>query len=235
MLILAALSVTAVACGSTGGLPQPRPLIIHSGARLRPEPERMAAIDRWVTEELTNIREDPTFLIVSVPQDQPALPWQGLEINADTARVAFERTSSDVQSVYQIYAHLHLMVTMDRQAEWLPEAPDATGYQLERAILKRVSDAWLYGRATWAFVPDDIMDELTYATEEGFLDAYILTARGDDFEAERADWTAQNAGQLDEYRAWFERTFDRLPPGLREEAEEAGRDTGPGGAPTAAT
>jgi len=211
----AILTVPLAACASGAGLPEPRPLVVHSGARIHPDRTRMAEIDRWVTEELTNIREDPTFWIISAPQEDPSLPWEGLEISSDSARIAYQASSPDVGSIYQIYAHLHLMVALDRQAEWLPEAPEATGFLLEKAILKRASDAWLYGRSVWAFIPDPVLDELTYSTEEGYLDAYILTARPDEFKDARAQWLAANEGGFESYQDWFRETFDRPPPGLR--------------------
>lgn len=179
----------------------------------------MATIDRWLSEQLDVIREDPSFWIITRGQEEPALLWEGLKISNDTATIAFQSNSPDVQPVYQIYAHLHLMVTMDRQEEFLPEAPLATGFELEKAILKRTSDAWLYGRSVWSFIPDEVLDELTYATEEGFLDAYILTARPDDFEEERAAYLAANETGLEDYQDWFRTTFNRPPPGLRVQEE----------------
>lgn len=214
-LSLLLLAVPLASCASGSGLPEPRPLVVYSGARIRTDEARVTTIDKWVTEELANIREDPSFWIISVAREEPALLWEGLEISNDTARIAFESASPDVGSIYQIYAHLHLMSTMDRQAEWLPEAPEATGYELEKAILKRTSDAWLYGRSVWSFIPDEVLDELLYATEEGFLDAYILTARPEEFEDERAEWLAANETASEDYQEWFRTTFDRPPPGLR--------------------
>ena len=219
LVLLAATALLLAGCAAGGGLPSPRPIVVYSGARLRPEPARMTEIDRWVTEELDNIREDPSFWIISAPQEEPSLLWEGLEISNDTARIRYQGSAADVGPVYQIYAHLHLMSTMDRQGEWLPEAPAATGFALERAILKRTSDAWLYGRSVWAFTPNAVLDELVYAVEEGYLDAYILTARPDDFEEERTAWLAANENGLETYQDWFRETFDRPPPGLRTEPE----------------
>lgn len=220
-LTLLMLAVPLSACGSGGGLPTPRPLVVYSGARIHTDEARMAEIDRWLTDQLQNIREDPSFWIISEAQDSAALLWEGLRLSNDTARISYQASSPDIGQIYQIYAHLHLMVKMDRQEEWLPEAPVATGFELEKAILKRTSDAWLYGRSVWSFIPDDVLDELTYATEEGYLDAYILTARPEDFAEERAEFLAANETGLDDYRDWFRATFDRPPPGLRVAAESS--------------
>ena len=58
------------ACSSGPQLPTPRPLVVHSGARLTVEPERMAEVDAWVERAVTTIREDPSFLISGSPADE---------------------------------------------------------------------------------------------------------------------------------------------------------------------
>lgn len=217
--------VLAAACSTQARLPTPRPLIIHSGARLTVEPERMQEIDTWVARELRDIEEDPGFWIVIQPADTVSYPWETLELIADTAKIAVQETSPDSWTPYRIYAHLHLMAELGQQDEWLPEAPTATGYELERAILSRVSDSWLYGRAVWDTAPYAPLDELIYAKENGYLDAFILTARPDEFAEAREEWLEEDPGAADDYRAWFVDTFDREPPGLR--AEEPDEVTEP--------
>ncbi|MEE8148193.1 MAG: hypothetical protein V3T24_11355 [Longimicrobiales bacterium] len=44
-----------VGCASAAGLPEPRSLVVRSGARLTADRARMAEIDRWVLEETLNI------------------------------------------------------------------------------------------------------------------------------------------------------------------------------------
>jgi hypothetical protein len=107
------------------------------------------------------------------------------------------------------------MTTMGRQEEWLPEAPEAAGYELERAILSRAADAWILGRAVYNTVPYGPLDELAYAKEAGFLDAFIFTARPSEFAPARAEWVRANPGEMERYRDWFLETFNREPPGLR--------------------
>ena len=97
----------------------------------------------------------------------------------------------------------------------LPEAPDAVGYELERAILKRCADAWVLGRTVFDTQPFGPMDELAYASEAGFLDPFIFTARPDEFTASRAEWVRENPTGMEDYRDWFIDTFSREPPGLR--------------------
>jgi hypothetical protein len=97
----------------------------------------------------------------------------------------------------------------------MPEAPDAVGYELERAIVKRVADAWVLGRTVFDTQPFGPMDELAYASESGFLEAFIFTARPTEFAASRTEWVRQNAGEMERYRDWFVDTFNSEPPGLR--------------------
>ena len=123
--------------------------------------------------------------------------------------------AQDASLVYQIYGHLHLMVAMGQQEEWLPEAPEATGYALERAIVDRIADAWILGRSVYDTQPFGPLDELAYAKDAGFLEAYIFTARPDEFASARAEWARENPGRVDAYRQWFLETFNREPPGLR--------------------
>lgn len=196
-------------------IPPPRPVVIYSGARLSVERERMMEVNRWVMNEDLNIREDPSFLVYSDASRDEPYPWEGLRIDADSVWVPIPTRYPDVSLVHQIYGHLHLMVAMGRQEEWLPEAPDAVGYDLERAILNRCADAWILGRTVFGTSPYEPLDELAYATEAGFLDAFIFTARPEEFAATRTEWARANPGEMARYRDWFLDTFSREPPGLR--------------------
>lgn len=208
------------ACSTGSQLPTPRPLVIHSGARITVEPERMAEIDRWVEEAVQTINDDPTFVIYSLPEESVGYPWEVvtyIEADPDTARVSMQSTAPDSHTPYRIYAFLHLMADDDRLEEWLPDAVDATGYELERAIVARTAETWLYGRAVWDTAPFELLDHLIYARENGFLDAFLLTLRAEEFPEAREEWLAANPGRMAEYEAWFRETFDRAPPGTGEE------------------
>ncbi len=213
---LLALCVLPVAC--TSGLrsvPAPRPIIVFSGARLRVDQARMDTVYAWVTREDLNIQEDPSFLVISQPTVDEAYPWLGLELGRDSVTVRVPMGVPEANLVYQIYGHLHLMAQMGRLDEWLPEAPEAVGYDLERAILSRTADAWILARASFNTPPYGPLDELAYAKEGGFLDAFVFTARPSEFVAERAEYVRANPGQMERYREWFLDTFSREPPGLR--------------------
>lgn len=199
-------------------LPDPRPLVIRSGARLYPEKPRMEEIDSWFRPQMQNIEQDPSFWIITVVRDTPAYPWESLLIQGDTANIGVEGGKSrEAETAYQIYAHLHMMKTMGRLDEFLPGAPQAEGYALERAMLARVSDVWLYGRGVFDAVAYEPLEELVYSNEAGYLDAFLLTARGEEFPEERARLLQEDPESLDRYRAWFLDTFEREPPGLRDE------------------
>ena len=214
--IAMAAGLLTVGCAAAApSTPEPRPIIIYSGARLRPDHERMSAVNKWVTEEQQNIVQDPSFFIGLNQGTEEVYPWDGIEILEDTVNVPFDMTAPDTRVVQELYGHMHLMVVMGRQAEWVPEAPDATGYELERAILSRTADAWLLGRTSFDLSPYGPLDELTYSKEAGFLDAFVFTARPDEFASERADWARANPAEIDRYRSWFLETFNREPPGLR--------------------
>lgn len=212
--LLAAL--VAVGCG--GGapeIPDPRPIVIYSGARIRVEAEEMREINEWVTREQTNITEDPTFLVETRVAPDEVYPWEGMEIEGDTVRIYVYPGAPDTRLPHEIYGHLHLMVEMDRQEEWLPEAPDATGFDLERAILARVAESWLLGRTTFDTAPYGPLDELMWAWRDGWLDAFIFTARPDEFGQARLQWARENPDAAEDFRAWFLETFNREPPGAR--------------------
>jgi hypothetical protein len=211
-----AMALLLAAC-STGprSVPTPRPIIIHSGARLRVEQERMDSVNAWVTREQANVVNDPSFWVIAEPSESDVYPWEGLRVSADSVTVQVPRVSQDPLLVHQLYGHMHLMTTMGRQEEWLPEAPEAAGYELERAILSRAADAWILGRAVYNTVPYGPLDELAYAKEAGFLDAFIFTARPSEFAPARAEWVRANPGEMERYREWFLETFNGEPPGLR--------------------
>lgn len=213
-----ALTLAVGGCGvATADIPPPRPIVIHSGVRINADHERMKEVNEWVTREQRNIVEDPSFWVIGEPATDEVYPWEGMRISNDTVRIRMDVGAPDTRLVYEIYGHLHLMSAMGRQEEWLPEAPQAEGYQLERAILKRVADAWILGRTVFDTAPYGPLDELAYASDAGFLDAFIFTARPDEFATERTEWARANPARADEYRQWFLDTFNREPPGLRSE------------------
>ncbi len=202
-------------CGSSRPeLPPPRTVIIHSGARIHADKVRLDSINAWVNREEDNITNDPSFLIASQPGSGEVYPWTNVEYAKDTVRIQVDPKYPDAVIPFEIYAHLHLMVRMGRQAEWLPEAPDATGFQLERAILARVADSWLLARSVYGVAPYPPLDEIMYAHENGYLDAMIFTARPNDFAEARTAWAKQHPDGAQRYREWFEQTFNREPPGL---------------------
>ncbi len=203
------------ACTTVAPLPAPRSLIVRSGARLQPDQARLSEIDIWVRDQQENITLDPSFWIVENPTPVETYPWDGLTITADTAFVMVPAVAPESGSIMAFYGHYHLMKKMGRLDEFLPEAADAEGFELEKAILTRVADAWMYGRALFDMTPYGPLDELMYARENGFLDALIFTSRPDEFADERTAWLDANPGQQEEYRRWFKETFEREPPGLR--------------------
>jgi hypothetical protein len=210
------LAATLGACASgPADIPPPRPIVVHSGERIRVDRDRMREVNDWVTREEANIRDDPSFWVISEATVDDVYPWEGMRISSDSVWVPVPLGGSDAALVYRLYGHLHLMVEMGRQAEWLPEAPDAVGYELERAILKRCADAWVLGRTVFDTQPYGPTDELAYSSEEGYLDAFIFTARPNEFAASRAEYVRENPDVMQSYRDWFVNAFSREPPGIR--------------------
>ena len=215
------LGLTAVVLGTEAcasgapSVPTPRPIVVHSGARIRADEERMAEINEWLLDAQVTIEEDPSFLLIRESTLEEILPWEGMELGNDSVTVQIPLGGQDATLVYDVYGFLHLMHQMGRQDEWLPEAPDAVGYDLERAIVARIADAWILGRSVFDTQPFGPLDELAYAKDSGYLDAYIFTARPEEFATARTEWARENPGQVDAYREWFLETFNREPPGLR--------------------
>ena len=204
------------ACTGAYSLPAPRPLVVRSGARVYADEARLDIIDIWVRENQENIILDPSFLIAEKGSTEETYPWEGLTIIGDTAEVLVYAAAPESGSFLSFYGHFHLMDKMDRLDEFLPEAVGADGYELERAILARVSDAWMYGRAVFDIPPYAPLDELLFSRENGYLDAFILTARPEEFEEERDAWLRENPGREEEYVRWFLETFETEPPGRRQ-------------------
>lgn len=213
---LIAVAAVVAGCATVASeIPDPRPIVIRSGARIRVDRERMQEVNDWVLREQENIIEDPSFWVITEPNTDESYLWEGLQISNDTVRVPIDVRAQDARLVHELYGHMHLMVTMGRQDEWLPEAPDAVGYELERAILERCADAWVLGRTVFDTAPYGPLDEMAYAKEAGFLEAFIFTARPDEFSSSRAAWARANPEEMSTYRDWFLDTFNREPPGLR--------------------
>jgi hypothetical protein len=213
---LIAGALAAGACAGAYSLPAPRPLVVRSGARVYADEARLDDIDIWVREHQENIVLDPSFLIVEKRSAEETYPWDGLTITGDTAEVLVYAAAPESGSILSFYGHFHLMDKMDRLDEFLPEAVGTEGYQLERAILARVSDAWMYGRAVFDIAPYAPLDELMFSHENGYLDAFILTARPEEFEEERDTWLRENPGQEQEFARWFVETFETEPTGRRQ-------------------
>jgi hypothetical protein len=194
-------------------LPESRPLVLHSGARLQvDDDERMSEIYESLERQLDAIQRDPTFLIAVNTDARDVYPWETLEIEGDTARIAFQRTAPDLSAAYEVYAHLHLMRVMGRLDEWLPDVAEAEGWELERAIVDRATDVWLLGRAVFDLAPYGLMDRLAYAQDAGYLDALLLTLRASEFPEARAAWLEANPGADEAFRAWHRQTFEEDPP-----------------------
>ena len=213
--VLIAGALAAGACATGSMLPAARPLVVRSGARIYADQARLEEIDIWVREQQENIVIDPSFWIITKPTQEETYPWEGLRISRDTAEVLVYVAAPESGSFVSSYGHFHLMDRMNRLEEFLPEAVGAEGFELERAILARVSDAWLYGRSAFDFAPYGPLDQLLFSNENGYLDAFILTARPEEFEEERGRWLRENPGLEEEYSRWFLETFETEPPGRR--------------------
>ena len=214
LLAVVVLGATACATGEAY-MRDPRRLVIRSGERLAPTRERMEEIDAWAREQMDSIRDDPSFWVIHGPQEGPTYLWETLEVNekGDTAHINYQRP--ELARTYVLYAHLHLMLAQGRLDRWLPEAEGGSPYEIERAILSRVADAWLYQRSIYDARPYDFLEELIYSKENDYLDAYILTARPNEFVNARRTWMDENPDTRDAFIAWFRKVFERDPPGVR--------------------
>lgn len=222
VLLTGVAAGASLACGSGEvKLPEPRRLVVSSGERLVAAREDMEEVDAWIREQWDSIQMDPSFMIYTDGAEGPVYPWESLEVNeaGDTARISVQGRSGGSQ-LYTIYAHYHLMAVQDRLDKWLPEGLGNDGSQLddfglEKAILSRVADVWLYQRSILDAPPYGLLDELTYAKANGWLDEFILTSRPNAFVEARKEYVAENPDRADEYLDWFRATFERDPPGLR--------------------
>jgi hypothetical protein len=210
------LVVGSAGCTATvATIPPPRPIVIHSGARIRADHEEMKVVNEWVLREQANIEQDPSFWVISSTTLDESYPWDGIYFGDDSVTVRVPLGGRDGELVYQLYGHMHLMVRMGRQEEWIPEAPAAVGYDLELAIMNRIADAWILGRTVFDTQPFGPLDEIAYARHSGYLEPFIFTARPDEFATSRTEWVRSNPEGMDDYRDWFLDTFNREPPGLR--------------------
>jgi len=215
LILLSLLSAGLSACAKgERELPDPRPIVIRTGARLFAEPERMKAIDSWVRPQVDNINEDPSFWIIAVPRDTPSYPWESLVLSSDSAMIGVQRGYDYGTEIFNLYAHYKLMKKMGRIGEFLPGGEDLEGFALERAIVERISDAWFLARAVYQSEAFEPLEEILFTNEAGFLDAMLLTAREDEFKEEREAWFEEDPEALERYRQWFVETFDKEPPGL---------------------
>jgi hypothetical protein len=212
------------ACGGPPPLPQPRTVIVYTGERLNADPERMAEVDGWLRDQQHEIERDPSFLIRLLREEDAVYPWQTLELVGDTAIISTQRTAADTETPFMSYAHLRLMAERDELERWLPDAAEARGLELEHAILERTADIWFLGRAVYNTQAYGPLDELLYAREGGFLNELILTTQVDRFEEERTRYFAERPEREEEFREWFQRTFERDGPGFVDRADDSERE-----------
>lgn len=218
LVVLPALA----ACGGTATLPELRTVIVFSGERISPDPERLEEVEQRLRPQLEDIDQNPSFLIRVNREGSAAYPWDTLEMDGDTVSITVARAATDAETPYLVYAHLHIMAERDELGEWLPEAEEEglVGLELEEAILRRVSDIWLLGRSafdTQAFGP---LDELLYARERGLLRSFVLATQGDRFAEDRERHAEENPEWEEELSDFLARTFERDAPGFLPGAEE---------------
>lgn len=226
-LAAAVVVVPLLASCGTAAFPTPRSVIVFSGARIQADTERMREVDERLREQLEHIDRSRGFAIRVNRSDSRGYPWDRMEIEGDTARIFVYHLAPDTETPAKVYAHFHLMARRGALERWLPEASEAEGFELERAVLKRIADVWLLGRSVFDVQAHEPLDELLYASEHGFLDEFIFATQGDRFEAERTAHYEAAPERREEFREWFLDTFDREGPGyVRPAEEEGGEDPG---------
>lgn len=223
--ILVAMGLPACGTGSAD-IPSPRPLVVFSGARVHADSTEMQAVDRWVRRVQAAIGEDDALHMEVVPERDVGPPWEAVAFEEDgPVHVRIPTRAGASETPYRIYAFLQMMEQRGELGRWLPleegeevETPDDP-FRTEEAIVERVAAVWLLGRAIYDTAPFGLLDQLVYAREYGYLEAYLLTARGDEFEERREAWVVEHPAAVDEYREWFRATFEDDPPGWEAVAE----------------
>lgn len=213
--VLGAVLIAAATACAQGPLlaPDPRPIVNRQGARIALDDDRAQEIYLWVDAQIDEIQQNPSFWVISSESSSDLLPWETLDLTAtgDSATVQVPATVPDVQQIYQIYAHLHIMQVRGTIAEWLPGADTLSGWDLEVAIVDRMAEAWLLGRASYSFTPYAPVDQILYASESGMLEPLLLSLRGFEFPEARDAWLESNPGGEAEFRAWYEGTLGGAP------------------------
>jgi hypothetical protein len=215
------LASAGVACAGELPPPNTRPIIIFSGERIQPDPQRMAEVERWMRPQLEDIEFNPNFLIRVLQESVSRYPWSTLDLEGDTADIRIAASASDAETPYMIYAHFRLMQEQGALEEWLPEAEGEEGVGIELAILNRVSDVWLLGRSVFDTQPFGPLDELLWSNEAGYLEDFVYATQGDRFEEAGAAFRAANPDREEAFRSWFQRTFERDGPGFMSSGTES--------------
>jgi hypothetical protein len=229
--LVVGLPLLVSACGGST-LPPPRSVIVYTGVRVQADAERMQEIDRWLEPQMEEIRRARGITLRTLRTEGAEYPWQSLDITGDTARIFVQQIAPDTRTPFAIYAYHQLLAQRGELERWIPEAEEAEGFDLERAILNRTADIWLLGRSVHNTQPYGPLDELLYANEYGFLDEFILASQPERFEEERQAHREANPERWEEFTAWFQQTFERDGPGYVREAngEDEEDDERPPGA-----
>lgn len=220
VLVGFALAALGTACSQAPELaPDPRPIVNRQGARLSLEDDRAQEIYRWVDAQIEEIEQNPSFWVITTPSSSDLLPWETLDLTptGDSATIQYPNTVPDVARVYQIYAHLHITRVRGTIAEWLPGADTLSGWDLEVAIVDRMAEAWLLGRASYSFTPYPPVDQLVYASEEGMLEPLLFSLRGFEYPEARDAWLEANPDGEAEFREWYEDTLGGEPEPIARE------------------
>jgi hypothetical protein len=221
LLLALAGPVGLAGCGGATPPPQTRPVVTFTGERVQADPEEMVEVDRWLRPQLDD--QDRNAWVRLVQENQASYPWDGLELIGDSlAQISVQQGQGDAETPYILYAHFWLMAERDALETWLPEAADAEGFALEQAILRRIADVWLLGRAVFDTTPYGPLDEILYAHESGFLDEYMFATQPERFADEREAHFRQNPDREAAFRAWFLQTFESEEPRYLREGSPAG-------------
>ena len=198
-------------------LPEPRRLVIYSGARLEPTQERMEEVDNWVREQWDSITWDPSFFIDGIRQDSPAYPGRPSKSAGTNGRTRPESPLTGWGSGEPI-------ISTPTCTSWRPSTGSTAGSRRPWARTNSTSRAHPCPNRRRVAVPESHLrfparrdPRRAAVCEREWLHAGIHPDRppGRVVEARRA-WRAENPDGNAAFVEWFRQTFERDPPVPRE-------------------
>ena len=147
---------------------------------------------------------------------EPAWPWNAIAVVSDSVvQVVTPGNLREADRAYENYAVMRMRIVRSRD----PDAPCDSIVAWEADAVSSFIDGWIVARTLFGGPPYAPLDAMAFARLDGHLPALLVDLGDRQIEFCAAEWAESNSGQIEAFRAWYERQFpdselpaDSVPP-----------------------